>query len=308
MKSEQVQYFLEAAELGSFLKVAERHYLSQPAVSLAVSNLEKELGVQLLTRSCQGITLTEAGVLAKNYFETMAIQLQELKDKLVPYQMLRTSDQEVLLKVCVTIESNNFLVKDIMKEYYHHYPNSRFDLKEYDFIDMLYAVGQKHYDFGVFCIIEEIFENENIQSLIKINNISCRILESDHLRVVMARDSVLASKKSVSLGAVLMQPLVIYNSSEERCWHDLFLEKHHYDGKVVRTNSIGYLSDIIREKSYVAFYLNRRWNSELTDKFVIKPIKGNVRVLTGVMHRKDFEKTTEMTDFLRCLEKVIQKG
>lgn len=80
MKSEQIQYFLEAAELGSMLKVAERHYLSQPAVSMAISNLEKELGVQLLMRSRQGISLTEAGQVARTHFEAMAAQLLALEE------------------------------------------------------------------------------------------------------------------------------------------------------------------------------------------------------------------------------------
>lgn len=69
MRSEQIKYFLEAAETGSMLQVAEKNFLTQPAVSTAISKLEEELEVTLLNRSKQGIQLTEAGkVAAKKFF------------------------------------------------------------------------------------------------------------------------------------------------------------------------------------------------------------------------------------------------
>lgn len=44
MRSEQIKYFLEAAETGSMLQVAEKNFLTQPAISSAITKLEEELG------------------------------------------------------------------------------------------------------------------------------------------------------------------------------------------------------------------------------------------------------------------------
>lgn len=307
MKSEQIQYFLEAAELGSMLKVAERHYLSQPAVSMAISNLEKELGVQLLMRSRQGISLTEAGQVARTHFEAMAAQLLALEEALVPYQTQAIHEEEVLLKLCATIECNNSIVKELLRVYARQYPNSMFSLKEYDFIDMVRAIGKVRYDVGIYCIIEEVFESDYIQHLLAENGVHCTTLESDHLRAILSKTSPLAEKKAVSLEDVLKHPLVIYNSSEDRCWHDLFLEKHHYQKRALRTNSITYLMSVVRDKGCAAFYLNRRRSVEkqIESDFVIRPIKEPVGVLTGVMWREDVEKPPELVDLLRCLDRVM---
>lgn len=57
----QVLYFLAAAEHGSMSKAAEELHVSQPALSLQIKNLEREIGCQLLRREPQGVTLTASG-------------------------------------------------------------------------------------------------------------------------------------------------------------------------------------------------------------------------------------------------------
>lgn len=58
----QLQIFAVTAEAGSITTAAEQLFLSQTAVSLALRQLEKELGVTLLVRRrAHGITLTSTG-------------------------------------------------------------------------------------------------------------------------------------------------------------------------------------------------------------------------------------------------------
>lgn len=49
------------AELGSLGQAASRHHMSQPAVSMRMSQLERALGLQLLERTPSGTRLTPAG-------------------------------------------------------------------------------------------------------------------------------------------------------------------------------------------------------------------------------------------------------
>lgn len=58
----QLQIFVVTAEAGSITTAAERLFLSQTAVSLALKQLEKELGATLMVRRrAHGITLTSTG-------------------------------------------------------------------------------------------------------------------------------------------------------------------------------------------------------------------------------------------------------
>lgn len=61
MDLRRLTYFLAVAQEGSFSRAAVRLHMTQPPLSLAIGELEKELGVTLLVRSSRGVTPTEAG-------------------------------------------------------------------------------------------------------------------------------------------------------------------------------------------------------------------------------------------------------
>ena len=58
----QLEYFVAVAEAGTVTAAADRVHLSQSAMSTALADLERVLGVQLLVRHhARGVTLTRAG-------------------------------------------------------------------------------------------------------------------------------------------------------------------------------------------------------------------------------------------------------
>jgi DNA-binding transcriptional LysR family regulator len=56
-----LRYFLAVADEGSLTRAAERMFVSQPALTKQIRQLERLLGVQLFTRSRAGMALTEPG-------------------------------------------------------------------------------------------------------------------------------------------------------------------------------------------------------------------------------------------------------
>ena len=66
MNDLQIDYFLAVATNLSFTRTSEELFVSQPAISRQISQLEKELGARLFIRNNQKTELTEVG---KLYFE-----------------------------------------------------------------------------------------------------------------------------------------------------------------------------------------------------------------------------------------------
>jgi len=76
-KLRALQYFIAAAEEGSFSAAARRFELSVPAVTKLVGALERELGVRLLERSTRGLALTPQGAAYREACAPLLAQLAE---------------------------------------------------------------------------------------------------------------------------------------------------------------------------------------------------------------------------------------
>ena len=61
MKLIQLQYFEVICKHNSFTKASEELHVSQPTLSVAINDLEKEFGVTLFYRQRNGLRITEDG-------------------------------------------------------------------------------------------------------------------------------------------------------------------------------------------------------------------------------------------------------
>ena len=63
MNLKEQTYVCVLAECGNITKAADRLYISQPALSIYINNLEKSLGTKLFERAGKRFVLTPAGEL-----------------------------------------------------------------------------------------------------------------------------------------------------------------------------------------------------------------------------------------------------
>lgn len=98
MNIEQLEYIIKVAEMRSISTASESLHISQAGISMAITSLEKELGVNIFKRSRLGTLPTEEGkeIIQKAY-EVMS-KLEEIRDK----AQLHTETMEKELRLSST--------------------------------------------------------------------------------------------------------------------------------------------------------------------------------------------------------------
>ncbi|WP_017547562.1 LysR family transcriptional regulator [Salinicoccus carnicancri] len=81
MKLHQLKYFIEVVSSGSINEAARRLYISQPTLSKAIRELEKEVGFTLFTRTSTGISLSQDGAEFLSYARQINEQVELLESR-----------------------------------------------------------------------------------------------------------------------------------------------------------------------------------------------------------------------------------
>jgi DNA-binding transcriptional LysR family regulator len=76
-----LRYFVSLARIKSYTKAAEECYISQPALSRSISELENEIGCHLVNRNSRSVELTEEGVICLAEAKKVLKQYDILIDK-----------------------------------------------------------------------------------------------------------------------------------------------------------------------------------------------------------------------------------
>lgn len=84
-----LRLFVKVAEVGSFSAVARGRALAVSTVTLAVQQLEQQMGSPLLQRSTRKVSLTEEGQLFYQHAQTLLQQWQHTVETLQPQPTLR---------------------------------------------------------------------------------------------------------------------------------------------------------------------------------------------------------------------------
>ena len=130
---------------GSFKRAADSLYVSQPAVSLQVQNLEKQLNVPLFDRGGRRAQLTEAGHLLLNYGERVISLCQETCRAIEDLQNL----QGGTLIVGASQTTGTYLIPGMIGLFREKYPDVSVQLQVHSTRRTSWAVANGQVDLAI---------------------------------------------------------------------------------------------------------------------------------------------------------------
>ena len=81
MRIQQLHYIIKIVETGSMNEAAKQLFITQPSLSNAVRDLEREMGIDIFIRNPKGITLTKDGVEFLSYARQVVEQTNLLEER-----------------------------------------------------------------------------------------------------------------------------------------------------------------------------------------------------------------------------------
>ncbi len=191
MNRNHVALFLAVAKAGSFSRAAERLLIGQPAISMQVAELEKQLGVKLLERSRAGVTLTRAGKILFDYANRIDGIESAAQKALDDFK--RAAAGALAIGASTTIGA--YLLPGILAEFRHRWPAIAVSVE----LGNTRAIEQKITD-GLL----DIALVEGLGSDLP----GCVIFHHDELVAIGPASGPLA-KKTISLAELLNGPLIL---------------------------------------------------------------------------------------------------
>lgn len=198
MDINQLNCFISVAQTLNFSEAARRNYVSQSTVSRYVSDLEKEFGVQLFTRSHRDVIITNEGKTLLPYAIEIVDTLR--KAKTVIKQMHDGGQGKITLGCDVT--SLSFPSKCI-SDFGEKYPEITIEVRPVDDADRSQAITGGDYDF-CFMPRDMVPESSGIEVLVTHN---------ESLSVVTTKNSKFRGRKSISLRELANEKLLLLSES-----------------------------------------------------------------------------------------------
>lgn len=120
INEKDMQYVLMIANYGNLTKAANALYLSQPALSIHLRQLENSLGIQLFERKGRKMVLTYAGEEFVKAAREITMKCFELEDRMIDI----SKNVALKLRIGYMVRQVEALFPDVMTAFHEHYPQS----------------------------------------------------------------------------------------------------------------------------------------------------------------------------------------
>lgn len=148
MLNRNLELFIKVAECGSITKAAKISYITQPAVSNALSKLEHELGMKLFFRDKRnGLILTDAGRQILIY----AKQMQDIDNRIYQTACKEKNMLGGRVRIAVLTSLVSTIFSKALKEYRSLYPGIDIEIKEGTPKDIYTMIEEYSADFAISC-------------------------------------------------------------------------------------------------------------------------------------------------------------
>lgn len=164
-----IETFILAAEHENFRVVAEKLYVTQPAITLQMKQLERELGGKLFIKDGRNITLTAFGRLCYRQAKEIIAQY----DKSIATINRYKQGYNQTIRIAISPMFTDTILPGILREYTTHFPHVELSIRVLESVEIAELIERGEVDIGLSCmpgpssVMSVMFHKESVSLVCK---------------------------------------------------------------------------------------------------------------------------------------------
>ena len=226
MTLQQLQYAVTVASVGTITEAAERLYITQPSLTTAIRELEKEMNLTIFIRSNRGVAVSKEGEVFLGYARQILEQTELLKEKY-------TNERQWGRNFCVSTQHYSFAVNafvELIKKYAGE--EYDFNLRETQTYEIIEDVALMKSELGIIYLDEE--NQSVITKTLREKELIFTPLFDAKPHVFISSEHPLAAKKTVDWDDLEPYPYLSFEQGE----HNSFYYAEERYSRVLRKKNI----------------------------------------------------------------------
>ena len=261
MKFNQILYFVTTVKYNNITKASKKLFVSQPAISLAIKELEEEFKTTLFIRNNNQLTLTDDG----KYFYELAKSFLVQTEKIERDMRMHVKKSETLL-IGIPPMLGTLLLPRIVEGFAKVHPYAQFEVKEYGS-----AANQESTRTGELDIaITVIYQGRKKPDLnyLKIGKTA--------LRLAVNSKSPLAKLTTIDFSNIAETPLILMDDGtlQAEIVNHEFEKRDIRPNVKIRSNQIYTIHDLLARNDYAAFVFDGIFDNE--EDIITIPFKDDI--------------------------------
>ena len=211
MTFQQLKYVITVVETGTITEAAGKLYVSQPSLTKAIHELEKEMNIVIFNRTNKGISLSREGDEFLGYARQVLDQAAILEDK---YKGGHGGKK----KFCVSTQHYSFAVNafvDLIKQYGQD--EYDFSLRETQTYEIIEDVARMRSEIGILFLND--FNEVVMDKILKSHDLEFHLLFIAKPHVFISRDHPLAGREIITNEELEQYPYLSYEQGEHNSFY-----------------------------------------------------------------------------------------
>ena len=211
MTLQQLRQVLTVADAGSMNEAAKRLFITQPSLSAAIKELEKEIGIEIFLRSNRGIVVTAEGDEFLGYARQITEQYQLMEDKYVSRGTRKK-------KFSVSMQHYTFAVEAFIHLAREYGMNSyEFAVHEAKTSEVIENVRNQTSEVGIIYLNE--FNQKVLSKILRESSLEFVPLFSCDIYAFMAKSNPLSGRETVTMKDLEEYPCCSFEQGDRNSFY-----------------------------------------------------------------------------------------